>query len=281
MGGPSDYSELMRPVNSIMVGVAIIVGALITGGTWILNDLIVVFYSFLTGFTLTGASMAINDYYDRKIDAINEPHRPIPSGRISARNALLFSVVLSLIGLFASWLISLGAFALAVFAWFVMMVYSIWGKRRGFLGNLMVSTCISLPFVFGGLLSDKIWTSLSFSVIAFLSNTGREITKGIVDVAGDKADGINTIAVVHGAKSAAYIAVLFYISAISASFVPILLELVSFWYVPFVLVTDLGLIFSSYQIVTNPSRETSRSVKNRILYLMIIGLVGFAAGSLI
>jgi geranylgeranylglycerol-phosphate geranylgeranyltransferase len=281
MGGPSDYSELMRPVNSIMVGVAIIVGALITGGTWILNDLIVVFYSFLTGFTLTGASMAINDYYDRKIDAINEPHRPIPSGRISARNALLFSVVLSLIGLSASWLISLGAFALAVFAWFVMMVYSIWGKRRGFLGNLMVSTCISLPFVYGGLLSDKIWTSLSFSVIAFLSNTGREITKGIVDVAGDKADGINTIAVVHGAKSAAYIAVLFYISAISASFVPILLELVSFWYVPFVLVTDLGLIFSSYQIVTNPSRETSRSVKNRILYLMIIGLVGFAAGSLI
>lgn len=281
MGDPSDYFELMRPVNSIMVGLAIIVGALITGGTWILNNLVVLFYSLLTGFTLTGASMAINDYYDRKIDAINEPHRPIPSGRVSARNALLFSVVLSVIGLISSWLVSLGAFSLALFAWFVMMIYSMWGKRMGFLGNLMVSTCISLPFIYGGLLSDKIWTSISFSVIAFLSNTGREITKGIVDIEGDRVDGVNTIAVLHGAKTAAYIAVLFYLSAVTASIIPVLLELVSLWYVPFVVVTDIGLIFSSYQIVTNPSRETSRSVKNRILYLMIIGLVGFAAGSLI
>jgi hypothetical protein len=47
------------------------------------------------------------------------------------------------------------------------------------------------------------------------------------------------------------------------------------------LITDLGLIYSSYQIVSDPSRETARSVKKRILYLMLIGLIGFAAGSLI
>ena len=62
---------------------------------------------------------------------------------------------------------------------------------------------------------------------------------------------------------------------------PVYLGLVSYLYIPFVLMTDIGLIVSSYQIVSDPSRENSRKIKTRILYLMIIGLIGFAAGSLI
>ncbi len=281
MGKPSDYLEIMRPINSIMVGVSIIVGAVITGGINILDNLIVLFYSFLTGFTLTGASMAINDYYDRKIDAINEPKRPIPSGRISPESAVIFTLILSVIGLVSSWQISIGAFIIAIFAWAIMMVYSMWGKKTGFLGNLMVSSCIALPFIYGGLLSGKIWASMSFSLLAFLSNTGREITKGIVDIQGDKAAGIRTIAVTRGATRAADIATLFFIAAVASSVIPVYMDLVSFWYIPFVLTTDIGLIVSSYQIISDPSRETSRKIKTRILYLMIIGLIGFAAGSLI
>jgi len=281
MGGPNDYLEIMRPINSLMVGVAIIIGTVITGGINILDNLIILFYSFLTGFTLTGASMAINDYYDRKIDAINEPKRPIPSGRISPQSAVVFTVILSVLGLASSWQISMGAFIIAIFAWAVMMVYSMWGKRTGFLGNLMVSSCISLPFIYGGLISGKIPASLSFSLLAFLSNTGREITKGIVDIQGDKTAGIRTIAVTHGATRAADIATLFFIGAVASSVIPVYLDLVSFWYIPFVLTTDIGLIVSSYQIIADPSRETSRKIKTRILYLMIIGLIGFAAGSLI
>ena len=281
MGNPSDYFEIMRPVNSVMVGVAIIVGALITGGLDLLGDLSVLLYSFVTGFTLTGASMAINDYYDRAIDAINEPKRPIPSGRVSPQSAILFTAFLSVVGLASSFMISYSALGVAFFAWVVMMMYSMWGKRTGFLGNLMVSSCIALPFIYGGLLSGRIMASFSFSLLAFLSNTGREITKGIMDIQGDKSAGIRTIAVVHGASRAADIATLFFIAAVASSVVPVYLGLVSFWYIPFVLITDAGLIVSSYQIIGDPSRKTSRNIKTRILYLMIIGLIGFAAGSLI
>jgi geranylgeranylglycerol-phosphate geranylgeranyltransferase len=122
--------------------------------------------------------------------------------------------------------------------------------------------------------------SLSFSLLAFLSNTGREITKGIVDIEGDRAARVNTIAVKRGAIRAADFATLFFIGAVVSSVIPIYLNLVSFWYIPFVLVTDIGLIVSSYQIIVDPSRKTSRAVKNRILYLMLMGLIGFAAGSL-
>jgi geranylgeranylglycerol-phosphate geranylgeranyltransferase len=281
MGTPKDYIEIMRPVNSVMLGAAIIIGAFITGGTQILGDWVSLVYAFLTGFTMSGAAMAINDYYDREIDAINEPHRAIPSGRISPRSAVVFTGFLSVIGLASSYMVSLEALLIAVFAWIVMMTYSMWGKKTGFLGNLMVSASVALPFMYGGVMTGSLAASLSFSGIAFLANTGREITKGIVDVDGDREAEVRTIAVTSGEKNAAIIASLFFLSAILVSIYPIYSQLVSFWYIPFVAITDLGLIYSSYQVISDPTRETSRQVKTRILYLMLIGLIGFAAGSLL
>ncbi|MES0324333.1 MAG: geranylgeranylglycerol-phosphate geranylgeranyltransferase [Candidatus Bathyarchaeia archaeon] len=281
MGTPKDYIEIMRPVNSVMLGAAIIIGAFITGGTQILGDWVSLVYAFLTGFTMSGAAMAINDYYDREIDAINEPHRAIPSGRISPRSAVVFTGFLSVIGLASSYMVSLEALLIAVFAWIVMMTYSMWGKKTGFLGNLMVSASVALPFMYGGVMTGSLAASLSFSGIAFLANTGREITKGIVDVDGDRKAGVRTIAVTSGEKNAAIIASLFFLSAVLVSIYPIYSQLVSFWYIPFVAITDLGLIYSSYQVTRDPTRETSRQVKTRILYLMLVGLIGFAAGSLL
>ncbi|RLG96336.1 hypothetical protein DRO27_02530 [Candidatus Bathyarchaeota archaeon] len=281
MGTPKDYIEIMRPVNSVMLGVAIIIGAFITGGTQILGDWVSLVYAFLTGFTMSGAAMAINDYYDREIDAINEPHRAIPSGRISPRSAVVFTGFLSVIGLASSYMVSLEALLIAVFAWILMMTYSMWGKKTGFLGNLMVSASVALPFMYGGVMTGSLAASLSFSGIAFLANTGREITKGIVDVDGDREAGVRTIAVTSGEKNAAIIASLFFLSAVLVSIYPIYSQLVSFWYIPFVAITDLGLIYSSYQVTRDPTRETSRQVKTRILYLMLVGLIGFAAGSLL
>ena len=281
MGSPRDYIEIMRPVNSLMLGVAIIIGAFITGGTEILSNGWSLVYAFLTGFTMSGAAMAINDYYDREIDAVNEPQRVIPSGRISPRAAVIFTGILSTTALASSYLISTEALLIAAFAWVIMMVYSMWGKKTGFPGNLMVSFSVALPFMYGGVMTGSLAASLSFSGIAFLANTGREITKGIVDVDGDKLEGVKTIAVTSGEKNAARVASAFFLSAVLVSFYPVYSNLVSFWYIPFVAITDLGLIYSSYQVMRDPTRETSRQVKTRILYLMLAGLIGFAAGSLL
>lgn len=264
-----------------MVGLAIIVGAAITGGAGILGEPLLLLYAFITGWALTGASMAVNDYYDRDIDAVNEPGRPIPSGRVTPGEALSLTAVLSLAGLTSSYLVSPQAFAVAGFSWMVMMLYSAWGKRTGFPGNLMVSTCIALPFVYGGVLTGNLTVSLSFSLMAFLSNTGREVAKGIVDVEGDRSAGVRTVAVSRGAGTASKLAAAFFVTAAASSVVPLYLGLVSLWYTPFVAATDVGLVHGAVSLVRDPSRENSRRVKNRVLYLMLIGLVGFATGSLL
>jgi geranylgeranylglycerol-phosphate geranylgeranyltransferase len=280
MGRIGGLIRIIRPVNALMVGFGILVGVVITGG---LTSMIPLFYlalAFVTGFTLTGSAMAVNDYYDREIDAVNEPNRPIPSGSVKPSEALALSAFLSIIGLASAWAISLECLGVALFAWLVMMVYSSWGKRTGFPGNLMVSTCIALPFIYGGLLTSNTPSAILFSLIAFLSNTGREVTKGIVDIEGDRKEGVRTLAVSLGPRAASLAAVFFYLLAVAASVLPLYLGLVSIWYMPFVVVTDFGLIYGSVVLIREPSRENSRRVKNSVLYWMLMGLLAFAAGGL-
>jgi len=283
MGDPANYIRLMRPINCFMVGSAVIVGAVIGGGVGVLASPIALFLAFVTGFTMTGGAMAINDYYDRDIDAINEPRRPIPSGAVKPVEALSASLSLSALGLLASWYTSLGNLAVAFMAWLTMMAYSTFGKRTGLPGNIMVSSLIALPFIYGGIFigGAALKSSLLFALMAFLSNTGREVTKGIVDLEGDKALGIKTVAVSNGVDSAARLSVILYISATAVSPFPLYIGLVSLWYVPFVSITDLGLLFLSLSLIKNPSRENSRRVKNWVRWLMMSGLIGFLAGNLL
>jgi geranylgeranylglycerol-phosphate geranylgeranyltransferase len=271
----------MRAMEEVMLRVGVLVGVLITGGLRSNISLEILALAFVTGFTLTGSAMVINDYFDREIDAVNEPDRPIPSGDVKPNEAITYSLLLGVIGLASAYLTSLPNLAIAVFSWLVMMIYSAWGKRTGFLGNLMVSTCIALPFIYGGVISGNVSTSMLFSVLAFLSNTGREITKGIVDTEGDTSQGVKTIAVAFGVDKAAYLASAFYFVAAMVSILPLIFGLVSIWYLPFVAVTDVGLVYGIITLLRNHGRESSRRVKNQVLIWMLFGLLAFAAGALL
>jgi geranylgeranylglycerol-phosphate geranylgeranyltransferase len=280
MGRAGGFLNIIRPVNSVMMGVGILVGVVIAGGLRSNISLEYLTLAFVTGFTLTGSAMVINDYFDREIDAVNEPSRPIPSGEVKPKEAVIYSLILNAVGLAAAYLTSLPSLAIAVFSLLLMMIYSAWGKRTGFLGNLMVSTCIGLPFVYGGVLAGNVSTSLLFSALAFLTNTGREVTKGIVDTEGDSSRGVKTIAVAYGVDAAAHLVSVLYIIAVVASIIPLLLNLVSPWYIPFVIVTDLGLVYGTITLLRDHSRESSRKVKNQILYWMLFGLLAFTAGAI-
>jgi len=281
MRDPGGLLRIIRPVNSIMMGFTVLVGAAIGGGANLMDSWRNLILGSVTGFTLTGSAMAINDYYDRDIDAVNEPQRPIPSGAITPGEALAFSLALTAIGLISSWLTSTGCLAVAFFSWVVTVLYVTRGKRTGLLGNLLVSTCIAIPFFYGGLAVERTisFSPFLFALLAFLSNTGREVTKGIVDVEGDRSRGIRTLAAARSPRTAAVTAAVFYLSAAAISFVPLYFGLVSRWYAPFVMLTDLGLIHSSYSVMRDHGRENSRRVKNRVLIWMTSGLLGFLAGS--
>jgi geranylgeranylglycerol-phosphate geranylgeranyltransferase len=282
MGKISGLVRLMRPINCAMMGFAVFVGAVLANPQFSNVNWLNILYGFVTGFTLTAASMTINDYYDRAIDAINEPSRPIPSGSVGAREALAFVFVLSAVGFVFAYLTSVLCLVVAVISWIVVVTYVTVGKRSGLPGNLLVSTCVAIPFIYGSItvLSQVTLSVLLFALMAFLSNTGREITKGIVDVKGDRAEGVKTLAVRYGEKSAAVAASLFYVSAISLTPLPWIWNprLVSFWFIPLVLVTDIGLVASSALLLKDYSRENARKIKKLVLLWFVIGLLAYVLG---
>jgi geranylgeranylglycerol-phosphate geranylgeranyltransferase len=282
MGKASGLVRLMRPINCAMMGFAVFVGTVLADPQFFNAAWLSVVYGFVTGFMLTAASMTVNDYYDRAIDAINEPSRPIPSGSVSAREALAFVFVLSAVGFVFAYFTSFLCLAVAAISWIVVVAYVTVGKRSGLPGNLLVSTCVAIPFIYGSItILDHVPLSvLLFTLMAFLSNTGREITKGIVDVKGDKAEGIKTLAVRYEEKNAAVVASLFYVSAVALTPVPWVLGLVSFWFIPLVLVTDVGLIASSVLLLRDHSRENARKIKKLVLLLFVVGLLAYVVGVL-
>lgn len=127
----------------------------------------------LAGPFLTGYTQTINDWYDREIDAINEPYRPIPSGAISEGQVIAQIWVLLLGGLGISYGLDVWAghdfpivFALSVFGSFISYIYSappLKLKQNGWAGNYALgASYISLPWwcgqaVFGQLDRPVFW----------------------------------------------------------------------------------------------------------------------------
>ena len=282
MGKLEAHLRIMRPVNCLMMGFAVIVGAVIARASapagFQASNLA---YAFITAFALTAGSMAVNDYYDREIDAINEPNRPIPSGLVKPWEALGFALILAVVGFAAAYSTGIRSLAVAVISWVLFTTYTTVGKRSGLPGNFLVSTCVAMPFVYGSVvITGRVDTNvLIFVSMVFLSNTGREITKGIVDVEGDAKQNVKTLAVRFGAGTASITASLFNVSAALLSPIPLLLGLVSLWYVPLVSITDVGLVASSIGLLRNHSRESARRIKRIVLVWFVVGLLAFLVGT--
>jgi len=280
------YVHLIRPVNCLMMGFAVIVGAVLVSQSY--SDMLLanLVYGFFTGFALTAASMVINDYCDREIDAINEPTRPIPSSLVQPKEALILASVLTTMGLIAAVFTNTAntfCFFTAIVSWMTSVCYATVGKRRGLLGNFLVSACVAVPFIYGSLAATSTVKSnvLVFVCIVFFANTGREVTKGIVDIEGDKLRNIETVAARYGARNAAFTSVFFYSVAVLLSPLPLLLNLVSIWFVPLVIITDVGFATSSLMIIKNCSRGNARKVKQMILLWFLVGLLGFIFGAIL
>ncbi|MCS4537796.1 MAG: UbiA family prenyltransferase [Thaumarchaeota archaeon] len=278
MAKASALISLIRPVNSVMIGFAVIVGVAVVEPSKILS--LESMLGFFTGFFVSSYSMVINDVYDIEIDRINSPNRPIPSGTMSLMQANMFAAVLLLIGFASASLISLTNIAVAALFGLIAWGYSYWGKKRGLSGNMMVAASMAVPYVFGGVAIGKgsdvmLW---SLALTSFLAGTGREVVKTISDVEGDKARDVRSIAITKGEKMASRIGALFFLAAVSTSLLPLMLGITGIVYAVLVLVTDAFFIYISAKIIRNYSVEGAIKVKKLALGGMMLGLLAFLFG---
>jgi len=263
------YWEILRPFNCVMASVAAMIGLAIAGGLEPGGAALI----FFTVFIITGAGNAINDYYDRDIDAINRPERPIPSGCMSAKAAFYYSMALFAVGCLFAGQVNQICLAVAAFNSALLFLYARNLKAMPLAGNITVAFLTGSTFLFGGaaagsagLLANKVPFLLSFLV-----SMSREIAKDIEDMDGDRQGGARTLPILAGERLSAALAAAFALAAVVLGFFAPFGRL----YLMIVVVADLFFMLSVRMIVKGDASGAQKALKKG----MAVALGAFLAAA--
>jgi geranylgeranylglycerol-phosphate geranylgeranyltransferase len=275
---PRGMLDLIRPVNCVMLGFAVVVGAFVSKPPAV--PALQLALGFFTGFFMCAYSMAVNDIYDTEVDRVNRPDRPIPSGRILVTQASRLSRAMLAVGLVCS-ILSFNPLAvvIALAYGFISWLYNSRAKKTGLPGNLIVASSLAIPFIYGGVVSGgSIGRSLllMMALTAFFSGVGREVVKSMADVEGDAKRHVNSLARAHGLGFASGVGALFFVLAVLTSWVPLLLPgLSNQLYAYGVIIPDVIFVSLAVAIVARHDPRSAYRVKRIALAGMTVGLLVF------
>ncbi len=214
--------QLMKPITWIPLIWGVVCGAASSGEySWTLENVLKSAACMLmAGPLLAGYTQTLNDFYDRDLDAINEPYRPIPSGSISVPQVATQIVVLLLAGVGVAYALDRWAghdfliiTALALGGSFVSYIYSappLKLKRNGWLGNYALgASYIALPWWAGHALFGELnWTIVILTLFYSMAGLGIAVVNDFKSVEGDRQLGLKSLPVMFGVSTAAWICVL-------------------------------------------------------------------------
>lgn len=212
------FIRFLKPVTWIPVMWSFLCGA-VASGKFGWHDIIetkFILAMLLTGPLATGTCQMLNDYFDRDLDEINEPDRPIPGGAISLQNATILIAVWSILSVIAGYLINPLIGFYVVIGIINAHLYSanpIKLKKRLWAGNIIVAVSyLIIPWVAGEiaynpqLSLDSLQPSLIIASMYTIASTGTMTINDFKSIDGDRQAGIRTLPAVFGETNAALIA---------------------------------------------------------------------------
>jgi geranylgeranylglycerol-phosphate geranylgeranyltransferase len=243
--------ELMRPTNAIAAGALTFIGAFVAGG---ITDPTSATFAVFATILATGGGNAINDYFDREIDAVNRPGRPIPRGAVTPQAALGFSAVLFLFAVLLTLLLPVIAIAIAVVNLLALVAYTEIFKGLPGIGNALVGYLTGSTFLYGGTaVGGDLRPVFVLFVLAASATVAREIVKDVEDIEGDRNEGLNTLPIAIGERNALVTAAVFVAFAIVVSPTPYLLGTFGNVYLIALAPTILGLVAGTYRSFEDPT----------------------------
>ena len=167
----------------------------------------------LCGPLVCGTSQAVNDWFDRHVDAINEPNRPIPSGRIPGERGLQIAIGWTLLSLLVSVALGSWAFLATVTGLSLAWAYSappLRLKLNGWWGNAACGACYEgLPWITGCAImtaANPGWRVLAMAALYSIGAHGIMTLNDFKSVEGDRAMGVGSLPVRLGVTRAAWVA---------------------------------------------------------------------------
>lgn len=155
------------------------------------------------------AGLYAGDYYDRELDARSKPDRPVPSGRVSPREAFSTMVALIIVGYLAALALSVANLCLAIGTTALGIAYSKTFKSKAILGNFDRGVLGVCAVLFGALAGGSVTrpTVLLLAALVFFHDAATNLVGALRDTDGDRAAGCQTVPVVYGQARATSIAV--------------------------------------------------------------------------
>jgi len=258
----------VRLTNATIAGVAVLLGAFLSS----LNINIAV---WLSGFSISLLAIGgnlINDYFDVAIDKINQPHRLIPSGKLTRKQALRYSIICFFIANAIFIFVDLNLLYIGLSISLLLFLYTPYLKPHPLIGNLVVSLLLASTFPIGAIAASGEIKAIIFPVIfAILLNLPREILKDGEDLVGDIRGGLRTFPIVFGIeKTRRIILILLFLLILS-------LIIASFYYgLLFTLVAGVGMVVPVIIIIIK-SRRSPSWFRNSQLILKISMIPGMIA----
>jgi chlorophyll synthase len=210
----SAVAELLKPITWFppmwAFGCGVVASGVPFAGRWAL----IVAGVLLAGPFVCATSQAVNDWFDRDVDAINEPQRPIPSGRMPGRWGLFIAILWTLLSTLLAANLGPVAFAAAVFGLLLAWAYSappVRLKRNGWWGNGACALCYEgLAWITGAaVMALGSWPHPHSLALALLYSTGAHGIMTLNDfksIEGDRQMGIGSLPVRLGVERAAFTA---------------------------------------------------------------------------
>ncbi len=205
--------ELLKPITWFPPMWAFLCGVVSSGVSITDNWMLMLAGMVLAGPLVCGMSQAINDWYDRHVDAINEPDRPIPSGRVPGRWGLYVAVIWTGLSLVVAWALGPWVFGAAIIGLVLAWAYSappIRLKENGWWGNSAVAACYEgLPWFTGAAVMMAAFPTPQIITLAVLYSIGAHGIMTLNDfkaVEGDRRMGVRSLPVQLGVPGAARLA---------------------------------------------------------------------------
>ena len=210
---PGAVLQLLKPVTWFPPMWALACGVVSAGASMQGRWHLLIFGIVLAGPLVCGTSQAVNDWFDRHVDAINEPDRPIPSGRVPGRWGLWIAISWTLLSLAVATVLGPWGFAAAVVAMVLAWLYSappVRLKQNGWWGNSAVAACYEgLPWFTGAVIMTGALPDARIIVIAVLYSVGAHGIMTVNDfkaIEGDRRMGVASLPVQLGSDMAALLA---------------------------------------------------------------------------
>jgi len=211
---PGVVLELLKPITWFPPMWAFACGAVSSGIAWQGHWAVILTGVLLCGPLLCASSQAVNDWFDRHVDAINEPQRPIPSGRMPGQWGLFVAILWT--GLSLGCAATLGSWVFGAAALGLLLA---WGysappvrlKQNGWWGNLACAACYEgFAWVTGAAVMEGGTTpsprTAALAVLYSLGAHGIMTLNDFKSIEGDKRCGVGSLPVLLGAELAGGVA---------------------------------------------------------------------------